>query len=94
MPEEPPDSQWAQYPHGIPIFYDKQADAYGEGLLYFQKWWFLNNDIDISVGGKLLRGTPIFLRENTLRMVSDDHSYFIPLRHVEYIRTPHGMSNY
>ncbi|MCL1963721.1 MAG: hypothetical protein FWF69_01490 [Firmicutes bacterium] len=87
------DERDAWVPHGISVHYDKAVDAYGEGLLYFQKWWFLN-DIELSVGGTLLSGTPIFLRDNTLRMVDKTHSYFIPLRHVEYIKTPNGMSDY
>lgn len=61
-----------------------------QGLLYFKKWWYLRR-IDVSVKGKLLTGTPIFVRKNAIRVVNDAYSYIIPLHNVDYIRTPDGL---
>ena len=61
-----------------------------QGLLYYQKWWF-RSKVDISVNGEKFHGTPIFLHDNTIRLVNDDYSYFVPLAKVDYIRTTDGL---
>lgn len=61
-----------------------------QGLLCFKKWWYLRR-IDVSVKGKLLTGTPIFVRKNAIRVVNEAYSYIIPLHNVDYIRTPDGL---
>lgn len=73
-----------------PASEEKHTD--GNGLLSYEKWWFLN-DVDIHVGGTLLSGMPISLHGDTLRMINDTYSYFIPLCQIEYIRTLDGLSN-
>lgn len=73
-----------------PIRYDDCANPYGEGLLYYQKFWYLN-DVEISVRGEILCGTTLEFHENTLRLISDTHSYYIPLRQVDYIKTSDGL---
>lgn len=40
----------------------------------------------------MLTGTPIFMHEDTLRVVNDTYSYFIPMDNVDYIRTPDGLN--
>lgn len=60
------------------------------GLLHFREWWELV-EVNICVGGKLISGIPIFMEEDTLRVVDRNHSYFIPLRKVDYIRTNDGL---
>lgn len=60
------------------------------GLLCFREWWDLI-EVGICVGGNLISGIPIFIEENTLRVVDKDHSYFIPLGKVDYIRTNDGL---
>jgi hypothetical protein len=62
----------------------------GCGLLNYRKWWELI-EVDISVYGKLITGIPIFIEEDTLRVINDDYSYFIPLGKVDYIRTTDGL---
>ena len=61
------------------------------GLLHYRKWWE-HSPVDISVCGKIISGTPIFIEENTLRVVNSKHSYFIPLEKVDFIRTADGLS--
>ena len=60
------------------------------GLLHYRKWWE-RNEIDIAVCGKLITGTPIFIEENTLRVINSQYSYFIPLEKIDYIRTTDGL---
>lgn len=60
------------------------------GLLNYRKWWELV-EVDISVYGKLITGVPIFIEENTIRVVNNKHSYFISLEKVDYIRTSDGL---
>jgi len=60
------------------------------GLLHYRKWWE-RNEVDISVCGKLISGTPIFIEENTLRVVNRQYSYFIPLEKIDFIRTTDGL---
>ena len=60
------------------------------GLLHYRKWWE-RNEIDLSVYGKLITGTPIFVEENTLRVINSKYSYFIPLEKIDYIRTTDGL---
>ena len=60
------------------------------GLLRYRKWWELN-EVAISVCGKLIAGTPIFVEEDALRLVNSRHSYFIPLDKIDYIRTTDGL---
>ena len=62
----------------------------GRGLLYYRKWWELS-EVDICVGGSLLTGIPVFMYENTLRVVNEEHSYFIPLEKIDYIQTTDGL---
>lgn len=66
--------------------------ANNSGLLHFRKWWE-RVEVDVSVYGNLITGIPIFIEENTLRLVNDNHSYFIPLEKVDYIRTTDGLSS-
>lgn len=65
-------------------------DAEAQGLLYYKKWWYLR-EVDLSVRGELLTGIPIYFQQDTLRVVNDAFSYFIPMAHVDYIRTPDGL---
>ena len=70
--------------------YDDTIDPCGEGLLYYQKFWYLN-EVEICVKGELLYGTALEFHQNTLRLINDTHSYYIPLRQVDYIRTGDGL---
>lgn len=60
------------------------------GLLHFRKWWE-RIKVDISVNNNLISGVPIFIEENTLRVVNKNFSYFIPLEKVDFIRTDDGL---
>ena len=60
------------------------------GLLHYRKWWE-RDQVDISVCGVLISGTPIFVEEDTLRVVNSKYSYFIPLEKIDYIRTSDGL---
>ena len=60
------------------------------GLLHYRKWWE-RSEIDLSVCGRLITGIPIFVEENTLRVVNSRYSYFIPLEKIDYIRTTDGL---
>lgn len=60
------------------------------GFLHYRKWWELI-EVDISVCGKIITGIPIFAEENTLRVINDNHSYFIPIEKIDYIRTTDGL---
>jgi len=60
------------------------------GLLHYREWWE-QTPVDISVCGRLVSGTPIFIEENTLRVVNSKFSYFIPLEKIDYIRTADGL---
>ena len=60
------------------------------GLLHYRKWWE-RSEADVSVCGKLISGTPIFIEENTVRVVNSKYSYFIPLEKIDYIRTTDGL---
>ena len=60
------------------------------GLLHYRKWWE-QNEVDLSVCGTLISGTPIFIEENTLRVINSKYSYFIPLEKIDYIRTTDGL---
>ena len=77
----------------IPPTQEKAPGAGGAGLiglLHYRQWWE-RNEADISICGKLVSGTPIFLEENTLRVVNCKYSYFIPLEKIDYIRTTDGL---
>lgn len=63
---------------------------YGRGLFHYKEWWF-RHKIEISVNGKLISGIPIFTDHNTLRVVNEQHSYFIPIEKIDYIRTSDGL---
>lgn len=65
---------------------------YGRGLFHYQKWWF-RNQIDICVNGKLISGIPIFADHNTIRVVNEKNSYFIPVEKIDFIRTPDGFES-
>lgn len=80
MPEEQPR-----------IIVTPDLDEELKGLLHYKKWWFMR-EVGISVNGQMLTGTPILMHERTLRVVNDDYSYFIPMRNIDYIRTPDGLS--
>ncbi|MCL2433518.1 MAG: hypothetical protein FWD16_03250 [Clostridia bacterium] len=60
------------------------------GLLHYEKWWF-QQKAALLIGDELIEGTPVFLRDNTLRVINDSHSYFIPLEHIKFIRTCNGL---
>ena len=83
--------KYAQYIHAqeTPAA-GKERTASLYGLLHYREWWE-RNEVDISVGGKLITGTPIFIEENTLRVINDRYSYFIPLEKIEFIRTTDGL---
>lgn len=69
----------------------KKYDRAGHcGLLHYRKWWE-RIEVDISVAGKIIRGKPMFIEENTLRVINNDYSYFIPIEKVDYIRTADGL---
>lgn len=70
--------------------YDDCTNSDGEGLLYYQRFWYLC-DVSISVRGELLSGIPMDMHENTLRLINEQYSYFIPIHQVDYIRTPDGL---
>jgi len=85
MADEPP-IKYAQY---APRTWCRNcAGLYG--LLHYRKWWE-QNEVDISVCGKFISGTPIFTEENTLRVINSKYSYFIPLEKIDYIRTTDGL---
>ena len=67
-------------------------DSAVPGLLSYQKWWE-NRNVEISVNGKLFQGIPVFLRDNTLRVVNEKYSYIIPMHKIDYIRTPDGLQS-
>lgn len=84
-PEESPPSPY------IPNLSDsEETDPSIKGLLHFKKWWQFR-DVGVSVNGVLVTGTPIQLQKKTLRVVNDQYSYFIPMKNVDYIRTPDGL---
>jgi|GEM_PF-2927182 len=60
------------------------------GLLHFREWWELVG-VNIYVGGRQISGVPIFVEEDTLRVIDNDYSYFIPLGKVDFIRTNDGL---
>lgn len=62
------------------------------GLKQYKKWWF-RRKVDISVNGDMVTGTPVFIKENTLRVIGNLNSYFIPLHKIDYIRTDDGLEN-
>lgn len=68
----------------------EEEGLYGRGLLYYRKWWE-RSDVDISVNGDMLSGIPVFTDKNTLRIMNDIYSYFIPLEKIDYIRTTDGL---
>lgn len=70
--------------------YDDCVKPNGEGLLYYQKFWYLS-EVEISIRGELLHGTTLEFHENTIRLVNKKHSYYIPLHKVDYIRTSDGL---
>lgn len=67
-----------------------ETGLHGRGLFHYRQWWE-RNQADISVNGELLSGVPIFTDKNTLRVVNDKYSYFIPLEKIDYIRTDDGL---
>lgn len=71
---------------------DAKSRGGGEhcGLLHFREWWELV-EVNILVGGKLISGIPILIEEDTLRVINNKHSYFIPLGKIDYIRTADGL---
>jgi len=75
-----------EYPEKMPPL----DGLYGRGLFHYQQWWF-RNQIDICVNGDLISGIPIFADHNTIRLVNEKHSYFIPVEKIDYIRTPDGL---
>ncbi|MCC8121979.1 MAG: hypothetical protein LIO58_00325 [Oscillospiraceae bacterium] len=68
---------------------EKTGNPAKEGLLHYKKWWY-RRDVDVVVRGEKLSGTPIFIHNNTIRLVNPSYSYFIPLSHIDYIRTNDG----
>lgn len=73
-----------------PLRYDACVEPTGEGLLACQSVWFLS-DVDVSVRGELLSGVPISMHGNTVRVINDEYSYYIPLHKIDYIRTADGL---
>lgn len=66
------------------------SDLWGKGLYYYKDFWDLR-EVDVLVNGEALTGIPIFTNENTLRVINEEHSYFIPMKNVDYIRTTDGL---
>lgn len=60
------------------------------GLLHYRNFWELV-EVEMLVNGKLITGIPVFIEENTFRVINDKHSYFIPIKNVDYIRTNDGL---
>lgn len=60
------------------------------GLLRFQQCWE-RVEVDISVGGQVITGTPIFIEGDAIRVINALHSYFIPLNKIAFIRIPNGL---
>ena len=60
------------------------------GLLRYRQWWE-RREADLCVCGKLIRGTPIFVEEDAVRVVNCQYSYFIPLDKIDFIRTDDGL---
>lgn len=87
--EQADDWQPCDYTQEETLYYE-EGIPFGKGLLQYQKWWYLN-PVDVRVNGETVSGIPIFLQENTLRVVNDAYSYFIPLENVDYIRTRNGL---
>lgn len=69
---------------------DTAGQSAPEGLLYYRKWWE-RIKVELSVNNQLITGIPIFTEKNVLRVISDRHSYFIPLEKIDYIRTDDGL---
>lgn len=69
-----------------------EEGLHGRGLLHYRKWWELS-DVDIFINGDKITGIPIFAEKNTLRVINDGYSYFIPLEKVDYIRTTDGLKS-
>ncbi|MCD7947513.1 MAG: hypothetical protein LUG13_04340 [Oscillospiraceae bacterium] len=67
----------------------RHRDAADEGLLCYKEWWYRRN-VDVVVRGERLSGMPILIHNHTIRLVNPSYSYFIPLSHVDYIRTDDG----
>jgi len=83
------DDQSIKYAHYAPKSRCREcAGLYG--LLHYRKWWE-RNPVDISVCGRFISGTPIFIEENTLRVINSQYSYFVPLEKIDYIRTTDGL---
>jgi|GEM_PF-6709095 len=59
---------------------------HGRGLYHYGKWW-KRRKVGVFVNGNMLEGIPAFTDCNTLRIISDKHSYFVPLEKIDYIRT-------
>ena len=74
----------------LPVLRIKKRPRQPRGLLAYKKWWF-RRQVGICVRGKLLCGMPVYLCENTLRVINQAHSYFIPLANVDYIQTADGL---
>lgn len=81
-----------QPPPWEPLRRDAHMDSNGGGLLRYQKHWYLCRS-EVKVGDELLSGTPIGFKDNTLCLINKEHRYFIPLRKVDYIRTPEGLDS-
>lgn len=60
------------------------------GLLQFKEWWELVG-VNICVNGEQISGIPISIKEDAIRVIDNDYSYFIPLEKVDYIRTNDGL---
>jgi len=93
MRDEPP-IKYARYTPGAKKPPPPETPAHGRaglfGLLHYRQWWE-RSEVDISICGQLITGTPIFVEENTLRVVNSQYSYFIPLEKIDYIRTSDGL---
>jgi len=68
---------------------DDSDDAKDSGLLQYRKWWFMR-EVALSVNGRMIEGTPVFLRKGALRVIGEAHSYFVPMAKIDYIRTADG----
>lgn len=71
-----------------PYMYQGIEDSIG--LLEYKKWWWLR-PVEVSIYGEILNGTPIFIRNGTIRLINENDSYFIPLNKITYIKTVDGL---
>lgn len=68
-----------------------EAGLPGRGLYHYKMWWYREN-VDVMVNGDMVAGFPIFTDCDTLRVINEKYSYFIPVEKIDYIRTTDGLN--